>query len=309
MKTSLVITVFNEEKTIDRLLNSLAKQTEKPEEIIFVDGGSNDKTVQKIKAFKSLKSLPRVIISKGATIAQGRNRGIKEANGEIIAMTDAGCEVHPDWFEKIIKPFNKKEVDIAAGFYRMTGDSIFQKCLACYLGILPEKLDPKNFLPSARSIAFKKEIWVKVGGFNEKLERCGEDTLFNYQAQQKGAKFLTVKEALVDWEMPKTLKQAFQKFYNYAQGDGQINIKPHNLKIMAIYCRYLLGILLFLFGLFMPPLWSILALLITFYYFWAILKNFRYLKALPALILLPTLQLISDLGVMAGFARGSLRRK
>lgn len=164
-------------------------------------------------------------------------------------------------------------------------------------------------MPSFRSVALKKEIWEKVSGFNEKLVRCGEDTLFNYQAKQLGAKFLTVKDALVDWEMPKTLKEASQKFYNYAQGDGQINIKPHNLKIMAIYCRYLLGILLLLLGLFIPPLWSILALLISFYYFWAILKNFRYLKALPALIFLPTIQVVSDLAVMAGFVVGSLKRK
>jgi len=306
MKTSLVVTVFNEEKTIDRLLNSLAKQTEKADEIILIDGGSTDRTVEKIKAFKSLKPLPQVIIAKGATIAQGRNRGIEEAKNEIIAMTDAGCEVHPDWFEKITKPFERKDVDIVAGFYRMTGNLVFQKCLACYLGVLPERLDPENFMPSFRSVALKKEIWQKVGGFNEKLEQCGEDTLFNYQAKQSGAKFLTIKEALVDWEMPKTLKEAFQKFYHYAKGDGQINIKPHNLKILAIYSRYLLGILLLILGLSVPIFWSVLALLIALYYFWAIVKNFRDVKALSAIVFLPVIQVISDWAVMAGFLLGSL---
>jgi len=173
MKFSLVITVLNEEKTIGKLLEALAKQTKKPDEIIFVDGGSSDRTVAYLKSRAAGKasgdarqiSNLKIFIKPGASIAQGRNFGIRKAKGEIIAMTDAGCTPHRDWFEKITKPFEEKSVDIVAGFYQMTGETVFQKCLACYLGILPEKLNPKNFMPSARSIAFRKEIWEKISGF------------------------------------------------------------------------------------------------------------------------------------------------
>ncbi len=316
MKTSLVITVFNEEKTIKRLLNSLSQQTEKPDEIIFVDGGSTDKTVQLIKEFKLLKPRLRIVVAKGTTIAQGRNRGIKEAKGEIIAMTDAGCWVHPDWFEKITEPFKKKKVEIVAGFYRMTGDSIFQECLTGYLGILPERLDPQNFMPSFRSVGLKKAVWREVGGFNEKLERCGEDTLFNHQAKKLGTKFITVKKALVDWEMPKTWREAIKKFYYYAKGDGQAGIwwhpgqrfSTHNLKISAIYGRYLLGIVFFILGFLNLFFWLFLALLIVFYLIWAINKNFKYLKKWQAIVLLPIIQIVSDWAVMAGFLLGSLNQ-
>ena len=306
MKTSLIITVFNEEKTIERLLESLSKQTKKPEEIIFVDGGSTDDTVVKIEKWRMENGELdiKIMVKKNATIAQGRNRGIEEAEGEIIAMTDAGCWVHPDWFEKIMAPFEDKKVDIVAGFYRMTGETVFQKCLACYLGVLPEKLNPSNFMPSARSIAFKKEIWQRIGGFNEKLERAGEDTLFNYQAEQLGAKFLTVKEALVDWEMPQTWKEAIKKFYFYAKGDGQINIKIHNLKIISIYLRYLLGLgILALGGL------RVLGGLIVVYLLWAIWKNYRYVKSQQSLLILPVMQIVSDFCVMAGFSRGCLNKR
>ena len=308
MKTSLIITVFNEEKTIERLLESLSKQSKKPEEIIIVDGGSTDATASVISNFQfpisNKKTKIKFLKKPGATIAQGRNEGIKEAKGEIIAMTDAGCWVHPDWFERITKPLSRDidmDIDIVAGFYRMTGDSVFQKCLACYLGVLPEKLNPSNFMPSARSMAFKKEIWQKIGGFNEKLERCGEDTLFNYQAKQLGARFLTVEDALVDWEMPKTWEEAIKKFYFYAKGDGQIGIKTHNLKIISIYLRYLLGLgLLALGGL------GLLGGLIVVYLFWAVGKNYRFVKSWQAVFILPAIQIISDFVVMAGFSRGCL---
>ena len=329
MKTSLVITVFNEEKTIEKLLNSLAIQTKKPDEIIIVDGGSSDRTVAKIQdsrlKFQKKGIKLKILVKPGATIAQGRNRGIKEARGEIIAMTDAGCFVHPDWFEKITAPFKDKgkEIDIVAGFYNMTGDTVFQKCLACYLGVLPEKLDPQNFMPSFRSVALKKEIWKKSGGFNEKLDRCGEDTLFNHQAKQLGAKFITAKEALVDWEMPKTWQEARQKFYHYAKGDGQAGIwwnpsqriSTHNLKISAIYVRYFLGLLLLILGFLYPIFWVVLVILFLAYLFWAIVKSYNYIKARQArlrrqaIFILPVMQMISDLAVMVGFAAGSLKRK
>jgi glycosyltransferase involved in cell wall biosynthesis len=312
MKVSLVITVFNEEKTIERLIRSLERQTRALDEIIFVDGGSKDKTVQLIKAEAKKNKKIKPFIKKGATIAQGRNLGLKKAKNEIIAMTDAGCIAHQDWLEKIIQPFKDPLVGIAAGFYQMTGKTAFQQAVAPYLGILPEELNPVSFLPSARSMAFRKNVWEKVGGFKEKLARAGEDTLFNYQAIKAGVKFVTVADALVDWEMPKTLGEAAKKFFTYAKGDAQAGIwwhpnqrfSTHNLKILAIYGRYWLGLLLLVAGFFQPIFWWLLGLSLIGYSLWAVVKNGRYLRNKKAFLWLPIFQIVSDLAVMAGFASG-----
>ncbi len=312
MKTPLVITVFNEEKTIEKLLAALEKQTRKPEEVIFVDGGSTDRTIEKLQT-SNLKK--KVLIKPGASIAQGRNAGIKEAGGEIIVMTDAGCIPHHDWFEKITAPFKNSSTDVVAGFYQMTGETTLQKCLACYLGILPQKLNPANFLPSARSIAFKKEIWQKVGGFSEKLERAGEDTLFNYQAKNLGAKFVTAQDALVDWELPKSLSEGAQKFYIYAKGDGQAGIwwhpsqrlSTHNLKISSVYARYLVFLALFVLGFYLKSLWFFLLITFFAYLAWAVNKNYKFVSRIEAIFYLPVIQSISDFCVMAGFLKGALK--
>jgi glycosyltransferase involved in cell wall biosynthesis len=145
MKVSIVITVLNEEKAIKGLLDSLARQTKKPDEIVFVDGGSADRTIQLIKAWAKKRRGAKILVKKGTTIAQGRNIGIKAAKNKIIAMTDAGCVAHPDWLEKITKPFKDPSVGIVAGFYQMTGKTAFQQVLAPYLGIPPEKLNLQNF--------------------------------------------------------------------------------------------------------------------------------------------------------------------
>ncbi len=312
MKISLVLTVFNEEKTINKLVEALKRQTKKPDEIIIVDGGSIDNTAQGIKNYNLGM---KILIKPGMTIAQGRNAGITETVGEIIVMTDAGCIPHNDWFAKITEPFNNPSVDVVAGFYNMTGDSVLQRCLACYLGILPERLNPDNFLPSARSIAFKKEIWERVGKFSEKLDKAGEDTLFNYQAKKIGAKFKTVEDAVVDWEVPSTLKEAIYKFYIYAKGDGQAGIwwhpnqrfSTHNLKISSVYGRYLIFLLLFILGFNTNIFW--LVLLITFfgYLIWTINKNYRFVNRLSSVYYLPLIQVFSDISIMVGFLKGSLK--
>ena len=320
MKISVVITVLNEVKTIGRVLGSLAEQTRKPDEIIIIDGGSMDGTIGKLRDF--CKKTRRVSLStrrvndgmraeacyyvlKGASIAQGRNFGVKKARYPIIAMTDAGCVIHPDWLERLVQPLQTLRVrkaigvDVVGGFYRMTGKSVFQRCLRCYLGILPEKLDPKNFLPSTRSIAFTKEIWEKIGGFNEELERTGEDTLFNYQAKKLGVKFMTVPGALVSWEVPKTWQKAVKKFYWYARGDAQARYWPHIRKISLIFLRYWLAILLVLLGRL-----ELLVISGMGYFLWAVSINYRYVRRWQGVFILPILQITSDLAVIGGFSVG-----
>ncbi len=167
-------------------------------------------------------------------------------------------------------------------------------------------------MPSTRSIAFRKEVWEKVGGFDEKLERAGEDTLFNYQAKRLRVKFITVPDALVDWEVPKSIQGAIKKFYVYAKGDAQAGIwwhpsqrfSTHNLKIFTIYLRYFLGLVLFFAGFSQPIFWRFLILAIFTYLFWIFFKNNKYLKNKKALLWSPVVQVLSDLAVMAGFGSG-----
>lgn len=314
MKVSVVVTVLNEAESIEGLLKALANQTKKPDEIVIVDGGSTDNTVKKIQDFRpKVKNLNiMVFVRPGANIAEGRNDGIRIAKGEIIAVTDGGCVPHRDWLEKIAEPFKNRKVDVVAGFYRMTGRTSFQKALAPYLGIMPSGFSPKKFLPSSRSIAFTKKIWEEAGMYPEKLERAGEDTLFNVRLIKAGAKIVRVKEAVVDWEIPvKNFSQAFKRFFDYAKGDAQARIwwhptqkfSSHTLKIFSVYFRYLF-FLVFLFFSFR------LFLIIIFLYFgWIFLKHAFKMDSIKSVLWLFPVQLVSDLGVMFGFLIGSFPRQ
>jgi len=270
-KVSFITTVKNDPRGLKILLNSLKQQTKQPDEVIVIDG---EKT--------------------GTNRAQGRNLAIKEAAGEIIAVSDAGCKLDKKWLETITKPFGNPTVDVVAGYYKPDAKTIFQKCLACYTC--------RDYsLPSSRSIAFRKSAWQTVGGYPEDLDYC-EDLVFAEKLRKAGCKFKFAGRAIVFWPQRKNILQAFWQFFNYASGDAKASYWPHLRKIGLVYLRYIFGILLFYKSL---GYWVIGLL---GYCLWAIWKGYRYVNHPLALVYLPLLQLTSDLAVMAGALRGLFKK-
>lgn len=314
MKVSIVITLLNEEESVSKLLDSLRFQTKKVDEIVIVDGGSNDKTVEIIRHFQKKNKKIKLLVEK-CSRAKGRNIGIDIARNEIIAITDAGCIAHKKWLERITKPFVNKEVDVVAGFYKMTGKTAFQKALSTYLGVLPSQFDA-NYLPSTRSIAFKKELWLKVGGFPEKLADTAEDTVFNYRIVQSGANIARVKNAVVEWGMVGTLREAFSKFFLYAKGDAKSKIwwhptkklSSHNIKILFVFARYMVGLTGVIMAIRNPLLWFVIIAGLFLYIYWSFRKVYVELEDYRVGMWGTILQFMSDLAVMAGFLVGITTR-
>src|SRR3990172_9902871 len=160
MKVSVCVTVLNEEGSVGELIQSLLSQTKKPDEIFIVDGGSTDKTVGIIRHYQKKDKRIKLLVEKGST-AHGRNTAIELAKNPIIVSTDAGCVAKPDWLEKITEPFKYKNVGLVAGFYEMQAVNPMQEAMNIFHGITPKMYDPVKFLPSARSVAFRKSVWER----------------------------------------------------------------------------------------------------------------------------------------------------
>jgi len=192
----------------------------------------------------------------------------------------------------------------------MVGKSSMQKAMSVFLGTSSRKFD-SNFLPSTRSIAFTKKIFEKVRGFPESTKGSAEDTVFNYKLIKNRAKFTRVKNAIVEWGMPSSLKEFFWKIYYYAIGDAESKIwifpekylMSHNIKSLFIIFRYILGITILILGFFYNTL-PFLLILFLFYIAWAYRKVYMEFKKTEIAIWGPILQFTSDLGVIAGFVGG-----
>src|SRR5215204_6866284 len=94
---SLIVTVRDDRPGFAQLLDAIAEQAETPDEIVVVDGGSKDGTLDELTARH--ESLPpvRVFVAPGSNIAAGRNIAVREARHDWIACTDAGCRPVRGW--------------------------------------------------------------------------------------------------------------------------------------------------------------------------------------------------------------------
>ena len=310
MNISICITVVNEEGTVASLLDSLLKQSKKPDQIIIVDGGSEDRTMEIIRHYQRKDNRIKLLAEK-CSRARGRNLAVEIAKGDVIAMTDAGCVADKNWLKNLTTPFLTGRVDVSAGFYKMTGDSPLQKAESVFLGVRPSKFD-YNFLPSTRSVAFTKKIWTEVGGFPESSKGAAEDTVFNYKLVKSSAKVSRVKDAIIEWGMPVSLKDFFWKIFNYAKGDAKSKIwffpgkglTSHNIKAIFILFRYIVGFLLLILGIKFPFLLTYLTILIFVYFIWAFRKIYLEFGDYRVALWGPVLQLASDVAVMGGFISG-----
>lgn len=307
MKTTFITTVFNEEKTIEKLLKSLSVQTQKIDECIIADAGSRDNTVGLIRNYISKqkdKKRFKVIIKKGNR-SVGRNTAIKEATGDIILVSDAGCILDRNWVKYITFPFKDKNINIVAGYYKGFPKNIFQKCLIPFVLIMTDKVNPQTFLPASRSMAFTKLFWEKIGSFPEAYSH-NEDYVFAKQLQRINATIFFEKKAIVYWIPRKNIKEAFYMFYRFAYGDAEAKIfRP---KVLILFLRYIIGLTIFFLCLHYPQYTSILVLFISMYISWSTAKNYQYVKHYQGLFWLPVLQLTADVAVMSGTTMGFLSK-
>lgn len=111
MKVSVVIPTYNEEKYIEKCLQSLSDQTEKPDEIIVVDNNCTDRTVELAQHFE------KVHIVKETTqgMIPARNTGFNAAQHDIIARCDADTILPSDWIQRIKADFEEKNIDGLTG--------------------------------------------------------------------------------------------------------------------------------------------------------------------------------------------------
>jgi len=237
MKVSLIVTVKNEAANMGALLDSIAAQTRLPDEVIVCDGGSTDGTLEVLRG--ETRFLLRVVERPGANISQGRNAAIEAASGEIIASTDAGVRLDPDWLRYLVAPFERDpQTHVVSGFFVPAPQTLFETAMGAT--VLPERRDirPETFLPSSRSIAFKKEAWQAVGGYPEWLDYC-EDLIFDFALLEKYRPFAFAPDAIAYFRPRGSLRAFFQQYYRYARGDGKANlwIKRHVIR----YATYLVA--------------------------------------------------------------------
>jgi len=101
IRFSVVVPLYNKEREIVDTLNSILNQTYKPDEVIVVDDGSTDKSIEVVE--KNFKNKVKIIKQKNCGVSCARNRGIKEAKNEFICFLDADDLWENTFLEEVAK--------------------------------------------------------------------------------------------------------------------------------------------------------------------------------------------------------------
>jgi GT2 family glycosyltransferase len=187
MRISVVLNLLNEKRHIRDLLDSLVTQ-EPPLDIVIVDAGSWDGTVEAINEYMTQR--PEIkLYHKPGSRGESTNYGIMKATGDVIATIGGDCIANPFWLKEMRKSL--KDYDIVAGKTINIGYHAFEDLERVEL--FHRGVDISH--PSA-SMAWKKSVFDKVVGFDPWFVTA-EDIDLNLRAVSEGFKFGYNPDAIV----------------------------------------------------------------------------------------------------------------
>ena len=182
---SFIVPCFNSENTIQICISSILNQSEyNGAEIIIVDDGSTDKTLKMIDQYKNHERVFIKTHSHNMGLAQARNTGINNANGDILAFIDSDMELENNWLKKVRENFNHKHVVGVMGQYTYPKNIVLNQLdKYLYSSLRGAKKKYKNgdnihfkyFLFS--NTAVRRDVFDSIVGFDNQFKKYGgEDT-------------------------------------------------------------------------------------------------------------------------------------
>lgn len=241
---SVVVTCFNEEKTIGECLASLMNQSypEDRYEIVVADGNSTDKTLDVVRSFD--RGMPRVawVVEPRKGTAAGRNAGIAAARFELVAFIDADCEAPKAWLMTLatsyleLKEKNGATVGVGGANIPPEGAGRFLKaigiCLDSYLGSFNsaqgrqfKENRPVDSLATL-NVLYEKGALEGVGCFDESLASEAEDADLNFKLRRAGHLLYFIGTSFVWHKMRPTPAAWLRNMFRYGKGRARL-LKRH----------------------------------------------------------------------------------
>lgn len=191
---SVVVRCFNEERLIGRLLSGIAAQTRRPDQIVIVDSGSTDRTLEIARRHPvDVQTIDPAEFSFGRSL----NRGIEAASGDVVVMASAHVyPVYDTWLEHLTRPFEDDDVALAYG--RQVGGPTTpyseSQILATWFPAQSQRRQSHPFANNANA-AIRRSEWQKMP-YDEELTGL-EDLDWASKALERGMGIAYVAEAPV----------------------------------------------------------------------------------------------------------------
>ena len=178
---SIIITCYNYAEYVEEAIKSALSQTQKPLEIIVINDGSTDRSIDVINKFKDQVT---IIDKKNEGVIAAKNQGLLAAKGEWIVFLDADDELEPTYIEKTLRYAREHNYDVVYTDMQYTGAKNERFAVFPYSFA---RLLRGNYIHN--SSLYKKEMLHKAGGYKEAMKGGYEDWEINISLAEKHASF------------------------------------------------------------------------------------------------------------------------
>lgn len=192
MKISVVTACFNCEKTIERTIKSVISQDYPDIEYILIDGGSTDHTMDVVNKYKSFFSV--IVSEKDKGVADGFNKGVLRATGDIIGIVNADDTMYPGTAQKLAEAY-EDGVDAYYGDHIVVDEENHTKC---YQKARPLESIEYCLPFSHQSIYITKKCYEKFGLYSLEYKLCLDYDLI-LKMYKGGAKFKYVQAPFCEY--------------------------------------------------------------------------------------------------------------
>ena len=326
---SVILPVRNEERFITACVASIFAQDYPQEqmEVIFVDGCSEDRTVELLHEMQ--KAHPQIVVlhNPNRTVPYAMNIGIEKSRGEVIVRLDAHAEYPPDYIRLSVETLLTRECDNAGGVFETRGRGFMGEAIAEMLktplgvGNATYRLTQEDgYVDTVPFGCFRRELFERIGGFDERMTR-NQDNELNFRIRKNGGKIYLNHNIRVLYYCRDTMRGIMKMGYMNGKWNvitmtlvpGSMGVR-HFVPLAFVLSTIVLLLLTLvtrslLFGGLLALEWGAYLLLDVFYaYTIAKEKGWRFLPV--EIVLYPAFHFAYGFGSLCGIAAlpGFLRR-
>ncbi len=327
---SVILPVRNEERFITACVASIFAQDYPQEqmEVIFVDGCSEDRTVELLHEMQ--KAHPQIVVlhNPNRTVPYAMNIGIEKSRGEVIVRLDAHAEYPPDYIRLSVETLLTRECDNAGGVFETRGRGFMGEAIAEMLktplgvGNATYRLTQEDgYVDTVPFGCFRRELFERIGGFDERMTR-NQDNELNFRIRKNGGKIYLNHNIRVLYYCRDTMRGIMKMGYMNGKWNvitmtlvpGSMGVR-HFVPLAFVLSTIVLLLLTLatrslLFGGLLALEWGAYLLLDVFYaYTIAKEKGWRFLPV--EIVLYPAFHFAYGFGSLCGIAAlpGFLRRE
>ena len=231
---SIVIPCRNEEQYIGKCLQSIVDLNYPHQllEVFVCDGMSDDTTQQTVQEFAQRYPLIHLLINHSQTTPHALNLGINQASGDLIVILGAHAEVHPDYMIHCVKSLVEHP---EAGGVGGILENQFVNPVSKLIGLAMSSSfgvgdayfrtgTKEGYVDTVVFGAYRKEIFEKIGLFDEELVR-NQDDEFNYRMLKHGYKLWLNKSVVSKYHVRSSIGRLFKQYFQYGLWKVYVNKK------------------------------------------------------------------------------------